>query len=58
MVDGRIVGGADEAFEFHLGRGKFLAGFDVAVKTMQAGEISEFIFSPDFAYGKKGLVSS
>ena len=36
---------------FHLG---FLAGFDVAVGTMRKGEISKYLFSPDYAYREMG----
>ena len=35
-------------------RSGFLPGFDVALATMRKGEISRFIFSPDYAYREMG----
>jgi len=41
-------------FSFMRGQGSTIEGLDIAVGNMKAHEQSEFIFSPDFAYGSMG----
>ncbi|OQR91632.1 hypothetical protein ACHHYP_04519 [Achlya hypogyna] len=55
VVDGKNAGGTDDPFEFHLGRGKVIAGLDIAVATMNIGEIARFIIKPEYGYGVQGL---
>lgn len=37
-----------------LGDGELLLGVEIAVKTMRVGEISSFLFEPEYAYGEIG----
>ncbi|KDO24233.1 hypothetical protein SPRG_09869 [Saprolegnia parasitica CBS 223.65] len=55
VVDGKNAGGTDDPFEFHLGRGKVIEGLDIAVATMNLGEIARFIIKPEYGYGVQGL---
>ena len=43
----------DKPFTFKIGAHSVIKGWEVGVKTMKIGEKSEFIFSPDYAYGKQ-----
>ena len=43
----------DKPFSFKIGAHSVIKGWEVGVKTMKVGEKSEFIFSPDYAYGKQ-----
>lgn len=42
-------------FKFTLGKGDVIKGWDLGVKSMKKGEISEFILSPQYAYGERGF---
>ncbi|CAO3645019.1 unnamed protein product [Cunninghamella echinulata] len=44
-------------FEFILGEGKVIEGWEHAIKTMKVGETAEVICTSDYAYGKKGYSS-
>ncbi|ETW00027.1 hypothetical protein, variant 1 [Aphanomyces invadans] len=55
VVDGKNAGGTDDAFEFHIGRGKVILGLDIAVMTMNLGEVARFIIQPEYGYGVQGL---
>lgn len=44
----------EDAFSFKLGVGAVIVGWDIAVATMQPGEISVFTVRADFAYGWEG----
>ncbi|ETV73867.1 hypothetical protein, variant [Aphanomyces astaci] len=55
VVDGKHAGGTDDAFEFHVGRGKVILGLDVALLTMNLGEVARFIIKPEYGYGVLGL---
>mmetsp|Transcript_33765 Transcript_33765/g.61469 ORF Transcript_33765/g.61469 Transcript_33765/m.61469 type:complete len:543 (+) Transcript_33765:67-1695(+) len=46
--------GRDEPFVFPLGAGQVIKGWDVGVTTMRKGEIAQFTFSPEYAYGESG----
>ena len=43
----------EKPFEFKIGAHTVIKGWEVGVKTMKVGEKAEFIFSPDYAYGKQ-----
>lgn len=45
----------DDSFSFQLGSGTVIKGWEAAVATMRVGEISEFVISPTYAYGKRGM---
>ncbi|CAK4616613.1 hypothetical protein LEN26_002024 [Aphanomyces euteiches] len=55
LVDGKHAGGTDDPFEFHVGRGKVIDGLDIAVLTMNLGEVARFIIQPEYGYGVQGL---
>lgn len=41
-------------FNFLLGKGQVIQGWDKGVATMKQGEIAKFTLSPEFAYGEDG----
>ena len=41
----------DKPFSFKIGEHKVIKGWEIGVKTMKIGEKSEFILSPEYAYG-------
>ena len=43
----------DKPFSFKIGSHSVIKGWEEGVKTMKVGEKAEFIFSPDYAYGKQ-----
>lgn len=43
-----------EHFEFELGLGKVIKGWDQGVSTMKKGELADFYITADYAYGKAG----
>jgi cyclophilin family peptidyl-prolyl cis-trans isomerase/FKBP-type peptidyl-prolyl cis-trans isomerase len=43
----------NETFTFIIGENKVIKGWDIAVKTMQLGEKSEYIMKPEYTYGDK-----
>ena len=56
--------GREDFYRFLLGEdgeairdGWCIRGFTVAVESMNRGEISEFIFEPDYAYGERGCTT-
>lgn len=42
-------------FEFELGTGKVIKGWEAGVATMRKGEIAEFNITPNYAYGRRGM---
>jgi len=38
-----------------LGKGEAIKGWDMALRTMQTGEVARFWIDPEYAYGAKGL---
>ncbi|KXZ45014.1 hypothetical protein GPECTOR_59g621 [Gonium pectorale] len=44
----------NEPFDFTLGQGEVIQGWDEGVATMTVGEKSIFTISPDYAYGADG----
>ncbi|KAK6192466.1 hypothetical protein SNE40_003928 [Patella caerulea] len=43
-----------EVFKFRLGQGMVITGLEIAVSSMKKGEKSQYIFTPDYGYGKMG----
>ena len=43
-----------KAFEFTLGKGQVISGWDHGVATMRKGELSRFVLQPEHAYGDQG----
>jgi len=41
-------------FEFCLGKGSVIKGWDLGVATMKKGEVAKFTLAPEFAYGDAG----
>ncbi|MDP3176988.1 MAG: FKBP-type peptidyl-prolyl cis-trans isomerase, partial [Spirochaetaceae bacterium] len=56
LLDGTVfdAAGPDEAFEFQVGAGQVIRGWDRAVSTMKVGEKRLVVLPPEFAYGEKG----
>lgn len=44
-----------KAFEFVLGQGQVIKGWDEGFKQLKKGERAILTISPDFAYGKDGI---
>ncbi len=44
----------DEVFQFQIGRGQVIKGWDLGVPCMLEGETRELIVAPDLAYGANG----
>lgn len=42
----------DDPFEFHLGQGQVIKGWDVGIASMAVGEIAELVLLPEYAYGE------
>uniref|UniRef100_A0A2P2KKK4 peptidylprolyl isomerase n=2 Tax=Rhizophora mucronata TaxID=61149 RepID=A0A2P2KKK4_RHIMU len=41
-------------FSFELGKGSVIQAWDIALKTMKAGEVAKITCKPDYAYGTAG----
>jgi hypothetical protein len=55
LVGGVHIGGTDDPLQFQLLRGKWVRGADVAVATMEVGELASFVLRGDYAFGAAGL---
>merc|ERR1719388_786208 len=44
----------DKPFNFTLGMGQVIKGWDLGVATMKQGELAKFTLAPEFAYGESG----
>lgn len=44
----------NKPFEFTLGTGQVIKGWDLGVATMKKGELAKFTLKPEFAYGESG----
>ena len=44
----------NQTYEFNLGKGEVIKGWDVGVATMKKGELAKFTFDPEYAYGVNG----
>lgn len=43
------------AFEFVLGKGNVIKGWEAALATMRLNEVAEFVIAPPYAYGRRGM---
>ncbi len=46
----------EEGFDFELGSGETLVGWETGMKTMRKGERSIFVMRSDYAYGEAGYM--
>merc|ERR1719421_998448 len=44
----------DSPFQFSLGQGQVIKGWDLGVATMKQGEKAKFTLAPEYAYGESG----
>jgi len=44
-----------KAFQFKLGAGEVIRGWDEGVSQMSKGEVAKLTCSPDYAYGSRGF---
>lgn len=42
-------------FEFTVGAGQVISGWDIGVKGMQVGEVRKLVLPPQYAYGEAGV---
>jgi hypothetical protein len=55
VVDGKYVGGTDDALDFLLGQGEVIVGVELAVTTLQQpGDRAVFVVRADYAFGSRG----
>ncbi len=57
MTDGSVFDSSldkESPFEFTLGEGSVIKGWDIGVASMKKGEKSEFTLGPKYAYGEAG----
>ena len=47
--------GAHEGFEFTVGGGEMIPGFDIMVADMKVGEVRKMVIPPQLAYGSRGV---
>lgn len=43
-----------QPFQFDLGLGQVIKGWDIGVATMRKGEVANFTIAPEYAYGEPG----
>lgn len=57
LVDGTVFDstGDREPFEFVLGAGTVIKGWESGVSSMRLGEVAEFDIAPSYAYGRRGM---
>jgi peptidylprolyl isomerase len=51
---GKVFDKSEGGFDFTIGVGQVIKGWDLGVASMKVGEKATFILSPDYAYGKRG----
>ena len=44
----------NEKFEFEIGKGAHIKGWDIGIETMKRGGICRLICKPEYAYGETG----
>lgn len=57
LLDGSVFDSSrdrNQPFEFQLGKGKVIKGWDIGVATMKLGERAVFTIREDYAYGESG----
>ena len=57
LIDGKVFDSSVERgkpFEFSLGAGQVIKGWDLGVLSMNQGEKAHFILAPAYAYGSRG----
>lgn len=57
LLDGTVFDSSrerDALFDFTLGEGSVIKGWDIGIATMKKGEIAELTCKPEYAYGKAG----
>eukprot|EP01027_Heterolobosea_sp_BB2_P020451 GEZU01029177.1.p1 GENE.GEZU01029177.1~~GEZU01029177.1.p1 ORF type:complete len:315 (-),score=151.96 GEZU01029177.1:99-1043(-) len=57
LLDGTVFDSSrdrEEEFEFELGRGQVIKGWDQGVATMKQGELALLVCKPEYAYGATG----
>jgi peptidylprolyl isomerase len=52
--NGKVFDKSDDGFEFTLGVGQVIKGWDLGVASMKVGEKATFFLGPDYGYGKRG----
>ena len=52
--DGKMFDESKDGFEFKVGIGQVIQGWDIGVLGMKLGEKSNFYIRSDYAYGKRG----
>ena len=54
FTNGKLFDKSDDPFEFNVGVGQVIKGWDIGVLGMKVGEKSNFWIRSDYAYGKRG----
>ena len=56
LTDGTVFDSSKNRgpFEFNVGTGRVIKGWDEGVIDMKVGEVRELVIPPDLAYGKRG----
>ena len=54
LENGKVFDQSEDPFEFKLGAGQVIKGWDVGVATMKVGEEAKLILKSDYAYGDRG----
>lgn len=52
--DGKVFDQSKKPFNFQVGAGQVIKGWDLGVATMKLGEKANFILKSDYAYGDAG----
>lgn len=52
--NGKVFDSSDDGFEFILGAGQVIKGWDIGVASMKVGEKATLFLKPDYGYGKRG----
>lgn len=57
LDDGTVFDSTEgrEPFEFELGAGAVIKGWEAGVASMRPGEKAEFVIKPSYAYGRRGM---
>jgi len=55
LATGKVFDQSEGPFEFRLGKGQVIRGWDLGVEGMRIGEQRTLIIPPELAYGSKGM---